>query len=250
VVPFVARAEDPPAAHQALGDAVSRASAILTRIGRTDVRLAPRVGHGMPYVDVAWNARQWKHDLVVVGRHGQRPSRDLVLGTTAEHVVHSCEIPVLVVASQATGPYERPLVAVDCSEGSQCALELACRIARAPMEVVHAYELQRGPEGVATLGESARRRHVEAKRRARSRVEAYLESRGFSAGAVVVREGMPRRVILDVAVQHDCDVLIVGAYGRTGLVQPRLGSVSEAVLREAMCDVLVARAVPPMPDRL
>jgi len=98
VVPFVARAADPPANHRAIGHAVSSAASMLARVGRHDVHVAARMGHGMPYVDVAWIAREWKHDLVVVGRHGQRRFRDELLGSTAEHVVHSCDTPVLVVA--------------------------------------------------------------------------------------------------------------------------------------------------------
>jgi nucleotide-binding universal stress UspA family protein len=252
VVPFIARADDPPAAPRALGHAVSCSAATLARIGRADVHVVPRVGHGMPYADIGWAAREGKHDLVVVGRHGQQRVRDLVLGTTTEHVVHSCEIPVLVVATHPIGPYARPLVAVDCSAGARCALELAGRLTDASLEVVHAYDP--GLDGVlrraALIGEAARRHHAEAKRRARRAVEAFLERHGFSRAHVVVREGMPRRAILDVAMQHDCDLLVVGARGRSGLAQLRLGSVSEAVLREATCDVLVARAEPAAPSRL
>ena len=58
---------------------------------------------------------------------------------------------------------------------------------------------------------------------------------------VVVREGVPRRAILDVVAQHDTDLLAMGTHGRTGLAHLRLGSVSEGVLRAATCDVLIAR---------
>ena len=250
VLPFVARA-DPPASNRALEHAVSFVTSGLARIGRTDVSVASRMGHGMPYVDVAWVARRWKHDLVVVGRHGERRFLDALLGSTAEHVVHACEIPVLVVAARPTGCYRHPLVAVDCSEGSRNALELARRVCDAPLEVVSAYELDREnvPHGVAMIEEAAARFHAEAKRRAERTVQAFVESHGVTAD-VVVREGVPRRVIFDVALQHECDLLVVGAYGRTGLAQLRLGSVSEAVLREAPCDVLVARAEPVAPERL
>jgi universal stress protein A len=116
-------------------------------------------------------------------------------------------------------------------------------VADAPLEVVHTYESRPGGvrHRVAVIDDAARRDHDEARRRARHDVEAFLESRAFPATAIVVREGLPQRAILEVAAHHDSDLVIVGSHGRTGLAHRRLGSVSEAVVREAPCDVLVVR---------
>jgi nucleotide-binding universal stress UspA family protein len=46
---------------------------------------------------------------------------------------------------------------------------------------------------------------------------------------------------VDVAVQHDADLLALGTHGRSGLAHALLGSVAEAVIHAASCDVLVAR---------
>ncbi|HZP42431.1 MAG TPA: universal stress protein [Candidatus Binatia bacterium] len=48
--------------------------------------------------------------------------------------------------------------------------------------------------------------------------------------------------MLDVAAERDADLLALGTHGRSGLAHVLLGSVAEAVIRAARCDVLVARA--------
>jgi len=46
-------------------------------------------------------ARKWPADLIVVGTHGRRGIRRLVLGSDAEHVVRSSPVPVLLVRAAA-----------------------------------------------------------------------------------------------------------------------------------------------------
>jgi nucleotide-binding universal stress UspA family protein len=142
----------------------------------------------------------------------------------------------------------RPLVAVDCSETSRHAVELAWRLADpgAPtLEVVHAYAAI--PDGtIRRAGFSAEESlqyHLEARRSAEAAVEAFVRA-GDLAGRVrvVVREGDTRQQILQAAWQHDADLVAVGTHGRSGIVHALLGSVAEAVIRGASCDVLVARS--------
>jgi nucleotide-binding universal stress UspA family protein len=48
--------------------------------------------------------------------------------------------------------------------------------------------------------------------------------------------------LLQMAVDYDADLLIVGTHGRRGLSRLALGSVAERLVRDARCPVLVARA--------
>ena len=52
-------------------------------------------------------------------------------------------------------------------------------------------------------------------------------------------------MILEVAAERDADLVALGTHGRSGVAHVLLGSVAEAVIRAAGCDVLVARAVGP-----
>jgi nucleotide-binding universal stress UspA family protein len=79
----------------------------------------------------------------------------------------------------------------------------------------------------------------------RERVGALAELHGieFERGRVVThaRIGSAVDTLLQMAVDYDADLLIVGTHGRRGLVRLSLGSVAERLMREARCAVLVSR---------
>ena len=61
---------------------------------------------------VADQANIWKADLIVLGTHGRRGARRLLLGSDAEQIVRSAPVPVLLVRmsrgkdAQASGSHE------------------------------------------------------------------------------------------------------------------------------------------------
>jgi nucleotide-binding universal stress UspA family protein len=48
-------------------------------------------------------ARKWKADLIVIGTHGRRGMRRVVMGSDAEQVVRTSPVPVLLVRATARG---------------------------------------------------------------------------------------------------------------------------------------------------
>jgi nucleotide-binding universal stress UspA family protein len=54
-------------------------------------------------------------------------------------------------------------------------------------------------------------------------------------------EGEAAGQILRVAEENDCDLIVMGTHGRTGLARLVLGSVAEQVLRKARCPVLTVK---------
>lgn len=58
---------------------------------------------------------------------------------------------------------------------------------------------------------------------------------------VLRREGSPAPEIVAAAREWAADLLVVGTHGRGGLGRLVLGSVAEAVLRDAPCPVLAVR---------
>lgn len=59
---------------------------------------------------------------------------------------------------------------------------------------------------------------------------------------VMIRSGEPAPVVLEVQREIVADLIVMGTHGRSGLAYTRLGSVAEAVAREAPCPVLTVRA--------
>ncbi len=64
--------------------------------------------------------------------------------------------------------------------------------------------------------------------------------KGVSLNAKIVR-GYPADEIIKAATAEGADLVVVGSLGRTGIGRMLLGSVSEAVVRNAPCPVLVVR---------
>ena len=60
-------------------------------------------------------------------------------------------------------------------------------------------------------------------------------------------EGDPAEEVLRLAALLQCDLIVVGTHGRTGLGRLLMGSVAEEVLRKAACPVLVVKAAPARP---
>jgi nucleotide-binding universal stress UspA family protein len=62
-----------------------------------------------------------------------------------------------------------------------------------------------------------------------------------------VAEGDPAGVILRVAAEEGCDLIVMGTHGRSAVRRALLGSVAEEVSRKARCPVATVRASVPVP---
>jgi universal stress protein A len=61
----------------------------------------------------------------------------------------------------------------------------------------------------------------------------------------LLEEGDPATAILQVAQERQCELIVLGSHGRTGLGRLLMGSVAEQIVRKAPCPVLTVR----MPQR-
>ena len=67
-----------------------------------------------------------------------------------------------------------------------------------------------------------------------------VKSLGLSA-TYDVRTGVPPDSILAAALQHRCDLIVMGTHGRRGREGTNVGSVAQAVLKQATCPVLTVK---------
>jgi nucleotide-binding universal stress UspA family protein len=133
------------------------------------------------------------------------------------------------------------VVGTDFSDGAQCALEHAIRLAGragARIALVHAYEDQLdGPSSGEDRAPALRAQLEDAIARASEngdgvRVEAF------------VRRGAPWEKLLNVAVEVGADLIVVGATGQRGAVAVTgalLGSVAYRVVSSSTRSVLISR---------
>lgn len=223
--------------------------------GCPDVRVETMVEEGRPFVRILRLARRRRAELIVLGGHGKRTVRDLLLGTTAQRVVRKSSIPVLVVKSQPAQGYRRCLVAVDLESSSPYVARTALRVLglRKPdMVLLHACHLPF--EGWVLMREAGvERQHYRhaSVRQAAERLKTLREAlrRETSGVTAKVRYGDPRNVILEEVTRWRPELVVAGSHSRSGLAEALLGQVADWITRVLPCDVLVAR-VPGVTVRL
>lgn len=147
---------------------------------------------------------------------------------------------------------QRILFATDFSECSNRARELACTLAErfeAELHLLHvihdvAVEVPEFGMGLAFPGylENIGQMKRDATAKALEKLQAELTDRwsGLKTEAAV-RIGVPASKVVEYAEEHQCDLIVIGTHGRTGLPHVLLGSVAERIIQHAPCPVTTVR---------
>lgn len=227
----------------AAGARVKLARLIESTKTTTDARIEGEVVIGEPFEEIIAHADAIAADLVVVGRHGRRAVRDLLIGTTAERTIRHGTTPVLVATRTDGRAYERPLLTTDLGDSAlQAARTLLTLVT--PVRTIAVLHASQPPFVVADDAEHPGQLRDELVRMAHDRMNRLvpqLERECRASWIPLVRPGDPRNVILDVIAAGDIDLVALGTHGRAGIARLFLGSVAERVLAAARCDVLVVR---------
>jgi nucleotide-binding universal stress UspA family protein len=82
-------------------------------------------------------------------------------------------------------------------------------------------------------------------RRYQDETQAKLRSLAMSDSTIQIeplqKEGEVADVILRVADETPCDLIVLGTHGRTGQQRVLMGATSEMILRDATCPVLLVK---------
>ncbi len=215
-------------------EAQSRLDAVTTAADAAGVACDTQLVYGEePHQEIVRTAEELQPDLVVLGRRGKRGLARFMVGHATAHVAGHAPCNVLMVPRVGQVWSQRIVLATDGSNHSAAAAEAARDVARQclmPVTVVSA----------TTKSHSAERK-AEA-RIAVDNVVASLIATGVVCDGLVA-EGRPDEVVIETAASQKADLIVVGSHGRTGLSRLFLGSISERIMGQAQCPVLVARAV-------
>ncbi len=197
-------------------------------------------------VEGAANAHQ--ADLIAMGTHGHGGLKHAFLGSVAERTLRTVDHPILAVKEdpvKAAEPISRILVAVDFSAHSDRAVQVAAALAKrltASLDIVHAFDLPRDyiPYASPFAVEFAQKIQANASERLES-VREQLDASELSV-TLHARRGYPSAVVAELAEEIDCQLIVMGTRGNSGLSHILLGSVAERTIRMAACSVLAVRA--------
>lgn len=81
---------------------IEKAEALARRNGLTPESVMIESFGGRAADFIVEQANKWRADLIVLGTHGRRGVKRLVMGSDAEHVVRTTRVPVLLVRSKET----------------------------------------------------------------------------------------------------------------------------------------------------
>jgi nucleotide-binding universal stress UspA family protein len=238
-----------PGGERALVRAARLADAV--RAPRLTVVEFPTAGGTL--ADAVRTAAADRPTLVIVPPGAPRGLGDVFRRTPASDLLRPRLWPVVVAKRLAERPYRRVLVATDLSPASRAALELALELAPgADVCVLHAIPpVLRARLRVVGASDAElralRRRNERAARRA---LDAFLDTTDLRGRRVerLVCCGDASQSIATVAARVRAGLVALGVSSRPAVAR-LLGSVSEDVVRDVRCDVLLVPAPSGAGDR-
>lgn len=221
------------------------------------VRARSVVRFGAPAGVILDVAEEERATMVALATHGETGLKRLLAGSVAEAVLKRCPVPVLVV---------RPFWSYELLPGRTDGEELQpLRNLLLPLDTLDAAELLLPP--VTELAKLFDARvilmHVmtEAEQKDRDPGGRRAEQQSRLAGLasrleeeqigtlVLLGKGDPAHEILEAAKSNDIDLIAMSTHAKSGLLRLFSSSVTERVLRESVCPMLVVHTPVSGPGR-
>jgi nucleotide-binding universal stress UspA family protein len=214
-----------------VGEEVSRQlAATKTAAAAAGVDLETRMSRGVSVAGtILEEAEEIKPDVIIMGRYGRTGLERLLVGSVTARVIGHSHFNVLVVPKGGSIAFDRILAASDGSPYSQAAFAAAL-------------DLARGREGklfgvsVATEeGEIPRAQDI-IRQMMSAANQAGMPFQGMMPQGAAADQG-----IIQAAIKNEVDLIVMGSHGRTGLKRLLMGSVTERVIGQSPCPVLVVK---------
>jgi universal stress protein E len=182
-----------------------------------------------PHAGIVAAAEEIRPDLIIMGRCGKSALARILMGNVTARVIGHSPMNVLVVPRGGMVGFQNILVASDGSRYSDAAWELALSMAKQAKS--HLIGVAVAPEeGDIIESQAIIRRMLTAASTAKVPFKG-VNPQGIAPDAGIVQQ----------AIKREVDLIIVGSYGRTGLKKLLMGSVTERVIGQSPCPVLVVK---------
>ena len=193
-------------------------------------------------------------DLIAMSTHGRSGLGRWVYGSTADKLLHSTSIPLLLLrprddeqAPREAKPIDTLVIPLDGSELAESALAYGEELARTmglkislirvvstaaltyPSTEAYTYD----PKMLSDL-ENAAVVYLKQK-------QTELEQKGFKVENTV-RGGYPADHIIDFAEANEGSLIVMSTHGRTGIGRWVMGSVADRILRASHSPILLIRS--------
>lgn len=212
--------------------------------------VAVRIVDGRPVPALLHAAQSWSANLMLVGSSGRGPLSRVLLGSVSDELVRMAPCPVLI-AKRRVAIFERMLVATDGSLHAEAALRFVAGLPVPPTAELRVCAVSEAPDVAVRPPAPGRDRRAGmlallATVEKRTAIQAVTRALGILSPLPcpiqsTVRYGDAGRELAEEVSRWVPDLLVVGARGRTAGREVQLGRVTEALLRQAKCPMLVVR---------
>lgn len=140
--------------------------------------------------------------------------------------------------------YHKIMVAVDGSDEAELAFKKAVNVAKrndAELLLAHVIDT-RAFQSVSSFDGVLAEQATEMAKQTLEDYKKQAQGYGHDKISTVIEYGSPKVLIAkEIPKEHDIDLIMLGATGLNAVERLFIGSVSESVIRNATCDVLVVR---------
>lgn len=191
------------------------------------------VGSSSPEKTIVEQARLRQADVILMGRHGRSGRLSLLVGSMTAKVIGLGFPRVLVVPKDFLITGAHVLLALDGSANSRLAVQEALSLGRT------CTTLQR----LTVLTAVKKDDEISQARGMADEVcsQCRLEGLGIACDSLV-QVGKPTELIVQTAREQQVDMILMGGRGKSFMAKMLMGRVTEKVIGQAHCAVLVVTA--------
>lgn len=205
---------------------------------------------GSAWEELAKEACENQHDLVVMGTRHRDTATRLLFGSTAQKLIRFAPCPVWIVKPEEFREVREIAVATDLSDSSIPVLHAAIKAARAlnaRLYILHVLEQDQlshlliagvSEDEIATCQQRLR---VDAEAKLHGQL-AQTDYRTLQQGVKIeFVAGSPDHAIGAFVTANEVDLLVIGTHGRRGLAGLLLGNTAERILPSIHASLLAVK---------
>jgi len=82
-------------------------------------------------------------------------------------------------------------------------------------------------------------------RTASYKIKTDEEDQTFVTDEILIKDGAPAEIIVQTAIEQNCDLVVMGTHGHGAIADVLIGSTAKWVIRQSLIPVLVIRLPKP-----
>ena len=210
--------------------AEKRMSEFLAKHYLKDVKITPIIKHFKVFEEVNDVAKKHGAELIVMGSHGTDGLKEIFIGSNAEKVVRSAEVPVLVIKDEIKGfKVDNFVFACDFNTDALMAFQKAVDFSKKLDAKLHLVYINTPGDNFLS--------HTDIYKK----VTQFLQKSGVGKEVEIYNDYSVEKGVLNYSENMGADVIGIPTHGRKGLAHFFMGSIGEDLANHSELPVVTFR---------